>query len=177
MADVIGASLAKPEGFKRLVVSLPVAIDPAAALGVLELPDWLGPEVVAASGNRRYLGDLEFSLFTKPHTVVFRKAALFDLGPVRRLPDGSALLEIAWRSATLAPLFPVFSGRLLVRTDGLFLDGAYAPPFGEFGRLIDRAALHQVALRTARWFLRTVASQLNESSGSRNPDGAGSVNT
>jgi hypothetical protein len=57
-------------------------------------------------------------------------------------------------------LFPVFAGRLVVWSDGLSLDGAYALPLGEVGRLVDRVALHQVAIRTARWFIRSVASHL-----------------
>lgn len=139
---------------------MPASLDAVDAFGRLQAPDWLGPEDHAAPGHRRYMSDLAFPLFSSQRTLVFRKAVIVDLGPVTGLADGSVAVEIAWRSATLAPLFPVFSGRLLIRTDGLVLDGAYAPPFGEFGRLIDRAALHQVAVRTARWFVETVASQL-----------------
>lgn len=154
------ARVATPEGLERLVVKLPASLDTIEAGRKLESPDWLGPEGPAAPGHRRFMSDLAFPLFSTPRTLVFRKAVIVDLGPVTGLVDDSVAVEIAWRSATLAPLFPVFSGRLLIRTDGLVLDGAYAPPFGEFGRLIDRAALHQVAVRTARWFVETVASQL-----------------
>ncbi len=162
MADVVVGSPAKPVGLEPLEDGLRVPIDPVEVSRVLKSPDWLGVELdgVPESGHRRYLTDLAFPLFGKPRTLVFRKAALVDLGPLRPLADGSAVLEIAWRSATLAPLFPVFSGRLLIRTDGLFLDGAYAPPFGDVGRLIDHAALHHVAVRTARWFLGRVAAEV-----------------
>lgn len=148
------------EGLEWLSVESPVPADPVAAAEALERPDWLGPPVEAPPGIRRYLTDLSFPLITKPRTVVFRKAAVVDLGPVLALPDGSRAVTVAWRSATLAPLFPVFSGRLIVREDGLHLQGAYAPPFGEVGRLIDRAALHQVAVRTGRWFLERASSEM-----------------
>jgi len=160
MVELAARRVARQEELERLRVSVRTSVDPDQALRVLEAPGWLGPEDLAAPGYRRFMSDLAFPLFTNPRTLVFRKAILVDLGPVAGQADGSVDLEIAWRSATLAPLFPVFSGRLLIRTDGLFLDGAYAPPFGEFGRLIDHAALHQVAMRTARWFVETVAAQL-----------------
>jgi hypothetical protein len=146
------------EGLERLSVEIPLPTDPVAAARAFERPDWLGPAVDAPPGVRRHLTDLSFQLITKPRTIVFRKAAVVDLGRVVALPDGSRVVEVAWRSATLAPLFPVFSGRLSIRADGLHLDGVYAPPLGEVGRLIDRAALHQVAVRTGRWFLERASS-------------------
>jgi hypothetical protein len=151
------------ERVEGLAISLSASIDPVRAARLLEAPDGLGPVEHGASGHRRYLSDLVFPFLSKPAPLVFRKAAVLDLGPVRRLVDGSIVVDVSWRSATLAPLFPVFGGRLLVRTDGLFLDGAYAPPFGEIGRLVDRVAFHQVAVGTARWFVGTLASQLTAS--------------
>ncbi|MBA3877021.1 MAG: hypothetical protein C0498_08820 [Anaerolinea sp.] len=154
------------EGHETLAVSVRVALNPEDAWRALASPDWLGaasdpaPDYTPEPRFRRFLSDLAFPVTGSARTLVFRKAALVDLGPIQRLPDGSAALEITWRSATFAPLFPVFSGRLLVRTDGLFLEGAYAPPFGELGRLVDRAVLHQVAVRTARWFVSQVAARL-----------------
>ena len=167
MTETVAAPVAKPEDLERLAVRMPASLDAVDAFSRLQAPDWLGPEDHAEPGHRRYMSDLAFPLFSSPRTLVFRKAVIVDLGPATGLADGSVAVEIAWRSATLAPLFPVFCGQLLIRKDGLVLDGAYAPPFGEFGRLIDRAALHQVAVRTARWFVETVASQLV---GSGRPD-------
>ncbi len=151
------------ERVEGLDISLSASIDLARAARVLEAPDGLGPAEEAASGHRRYLSDLVYPLLNRPTPLVFRKAAVLDLGPVRPLADGSVVVDVTWQSATLAPLFPVFSGRLLIRMDGLFLDGAYAPPFGEIGRLVDRVAFHQVAVRTARWFVSTLVSQLTAS--------------
>lgn len=154
------------EGLGTLAVSVRAAVDPASTWRVLASPDWLGTRADPVSDPRfrRFLSDLAFPATGSARTLVFRKVAFVDLGPIRRLPDGSAELEIIWRSATLAPLFPVFDGRLLVRADGLFLEGAYAPPLGELGRLVDRAILNQVATRTARWFVTRVAAQLTPAS-------------
>jgi len=157
---VLSAGLLRVERVETLAVRRQEAIDLEGAADVLDSPRWLGTRIDGPPGYRRYISDLAFPLVTRPRTVVFRKAAFVDLGPVTTLLDGSVAAEVGWRSATLAPLFPVFAGRLLIRTDGVFLDGAYAPPFGELGRLIDRAALHQVAVRTARWFLAATASHL-----------------
>ena len=157
-----GSRAAPADGLTVLAVNHRTSLDPAEAERVLVSPDWLGaPEDEASeAGHRRFLSDLAFPIVGRTGALVLRKAALVDLGPIRRLPDGSVVLELSWRSATFAPLFPVFGGRLLVRTDGIFLTGVYAPPFDEVGRLFDRAILHRVAMRTARWFVGQFADRL-----------------
>jgi hypothetical protein len=158
---IIAARVTRVQGVETLAVHYAAVIELGRVRRVLDgATEWLGPEVEAPAGYRRYLGDLAYPLLTRPRTLLFRKAALVDIGPPARLPDGSVSASIAWRSATLAPLFPVFAGRLRIQASGLRLDGAYGPPFGDVGRLIDRAALHQVAVRTARWFLSELASRL-----------------
>ena len=87
-----------------------------------------------------------------------------------------ALGSERWRSVTWDPvgeradLLPVERG--LPRLSGelglapgaeqarLDLRAAYAPPGGSLGRLVDAAALHAVARRTAQDFLATVAAGL-----------------
>ena len=91
--------------------------------------------------------------------MVLRKAALVDLGPSRHDADGISM-DVSWRSATLAPLFPVFVGRLEVRATQLVLEGFYAPPGGEVGFILDRALLNIAARGTARWFLGRVAETI-----------------
>lgn len=162
MTGAEAAGAARTMGVTRLAVDLPGRIDLAEARRHLEAADWLGtPSEPPADrpGVRRYLTDLVLPLSTPGRPLEFRKAALVDLGPV--VDRGSSLeVEISWQSATMAPLFPVFAGLLLVTPAGLVLEGAYAPPFGEAGMLIDRAALHFVARRTARWFLNRVGAEL-----------------
>ena len=85
-----------------------------------------------------------------------------DLGDVHETPHGYEV-EIGWQSSSLAPLFPVFAGRLLMTTSELRLEGFYAPPGGEFGAVLDRAFLNIAARGTARWFLGRTAEVLTRS--------------
>jgi hypothetical protein len=76
---------------------------------------------------------------------------------------------VSWRSANLAPVFPVFVGTLRVSANELTLDGYYAPPGGELGVILDRALLNIAARGTARWFLSQVAAAIQT-----RPEGAAS---
>lgn len=129
------------------------------ALALLAVPDWLGTPHGEQDGLRRYQTDLALPLRAGRPRTIFRKAAYVDLGAPQPF-GGGWRVAIGWRSATMAPLFPVFAGRLDVRADGLVLEGWYAPPGGEAGRIIDRALLNVAARGTARWFLEHVSSVL-----------------
>ncbi len=120
---------------------------------------WLGRPVDTppGGGQRRIATDLELPVRDGSGPAV-RKAALIDVGVVHETGDGVGVL-IAWRSASLAPLFPVFAGHLEIKRSGLTLEGRYAPPFGKFGLLIDRSLLYAIADRTAEAFLERVARQ------------------
>jgi hypothetical protein len=83
-----------------------------------------------------------------------------DLGQVRATPDGCEV-DISWQSSSLAPLFPVFAGRLKLTSSEILLEGFYAPPGGEFGAVLDRAFLNIAARGTARWFLERAAAALS----------------
>jgi len=114
---------------------------------------WLGPELAEAPvGMRRHQADLRLRVSDRPSLVTFGKAAYVDLGALEELGDGWQV-EVSWRAASLAPLFPVFSGILLARPDELSVSGWYAPPGGVIGRVADRALLHIAAEGTARWLL------------------------
>jgi len=101
---------------------------------------------------RRHQADLRLRVSDRPSLVTFGKAAYVDLGALQELGDGWQV-EVSWRAASLAPLFPVFSGILLARPDELSVSGWYAPPGGVIGRVADRALLHIAAEGTARWLL------------------------
>jgi hypothetical protein len=117
---------------------------------------WLGPEREAvAQGMRRYEADLRLRTSDAPSLVTFRKAAYVDIGPLQAL-DGGWQVEVGWRASSLAPLFPVFAGTLVIRSGELTLSGSYAPPGGVMGRAADRALLHIAAEGTARWFLARI---------------------
>jgi hypothetical protein len=148
-----------PTDVVSLRVRRRVDLDVDAACRALAEPAWLGQPVATdtlPAGTRRYLTDLVFPLPPEGRLLSLRKAALVDLGPEARLADGSCRFEISWRSATMAPLFPVFAGRLLLGRAGLTLEGSYAPPGGVLGRAADRMLLHTAANGTARWFVGRV---------------------
>jgi len=143
----------------------PASIDlarAAAALGA-QAESWLGSSVESnRPGNRRFLTDLSLPLRERSPNLTFKKAAFVDLGDVHETPHGYEV-EIGWQSSSLAPLFPVFAGRLLMTTSELRLEGFYAPPGGEFGAVLDRAFLNIAARGTARWFLGRTAEVLTRS--------------
>lgn len=142
-----------------LHVVRPGRIDPAVVCRLLAEPDWFGEPVQAGDipdGARRYLMDLVLPLPPDGRLLSLRKAALIDVGPALGFA-GECEVAVAWRSATLAPLFPVFAGRLLVQPAGLAIEGSYAPPGGAVGLAADRVLLNVAARGTARWLLDRIA--------------------
>jgi len=137
-------------------------VDVALVCALLRDGQWLGEAVPVsdvAAGTRRYLTDLVLPLPPDGRLLSLRKAALVDLGPVDATMADGCEAPIAWRSASLAPLFPVFAGRVIVRTTGVGLEGHYAPPGGAVGRAADRMLLNTAARGTARWFLDRLVAE------------------
>lgn len=143
-----------PERLSHLVVRRQVAVSSARVAGAVRAAGaWLGPEVDGApDGMHRHETDLRLRVGEQMALVTFRKAAYVDIGRVKALDDGYHV-EIGWRAATFAPLFPVFSGSLAMHDDRISVSGWYAPPGGALGRLVDRGLLHVAARATARWLL------------------------
>jgi hypothetical protein len=153
-----------------LRVTQRVTLDPDRAYDQLADSDlaWLGTPADSPSlpDGRRLRADLRLPLSAAGREVTFHKAALLDVGrPVRE--DGRLDVDISWRSSNLAPLFPVFTGKLTVRRDSITLDGLYAPPGGRLGMALDKALLGIAARGTARWFLGLVTEGLADEPGDR----------
>jgi hypothetical protein len=128
------------------------------ALGDLS---WLGSNtdaMLADPGLRQVTTDLELPILDGSSPGPLRKATLIDLGVALRSGE-EVTVEIAWRSANFAPLFPVFAGLLSVSASEIVLDGRYAPPLGALGLLIDQALLRFVARRTAGALLERLARE------------------
>lgn len=136
-----------------LARAMPLLTDHAAA--------WLGvPAPSTRPGCRRYLTDLSLPIREHAPSLTFRKAAYVDLGRPLPTPNGYEI-EIDWQSSSLAPLFPVFAGRLALTSTELRLEGYYAPPGGEFGAVLDKVFLSIAARGTARWFLERTAEAIS----------------
>lgn len=97
----------------------------------------------------------------RPSLVTFRKAAFVELGDLK-WHDRGWEVDISWRASSLAPLFPVFSGRIVARDNELIVSGWYAPPFGTLGRVADRVLLRIAAAGTARWLLASLETAAQE---------------
>lgn len=161
LVEVDASSIGQDSATVPLRVARAVQIDLRCVLDALDDPSWLGRPIDPPSGHpesRRIGTDLELPVLDRSGKAPIRKSVLIDLGPAQRV-DGSILVDIAWRSANHAPLFPVFAGHLQISADRLALDGRYAPPFGKLGLLIDGALLHLVARRTAQSFLSRLAAR------------------
>ncbi len=143
----------------RVDIPAIVDLDRVPAVFGAAAEDWLGePTGRDAAGFDNYLCDLELRVSPERRTA-FRKSAIVSVGVPRRVGHGW-MVAIEWRAATLAPLFPVFAGRLEIGADEIALDGHYAPPFGLVGYVIDRGVLGIVGRGTARWFLAKAAAAL-----------------
>jgi hypothetical protein len=132
-----------------LEVRRTATIDVREATKALVEIGWLGTSEPTADPEVRSVAtELVLPVFDGSASSPIRKSAVLEIGLPRSVGDTVAV-GISWRSATFAPLFPVFGGELLVRGREVALVGRYAPPFGHIGLLIDRGLLHFVARRTA----------------------------
>lgn len=156
MVSVATDARPMPDGFVRLAASMPTHNDAERVVALLDGGAlWADRLVTPASltGLRRYAVDLRLRVGREgPGLTTFSKAAYVDLGTTRRSATGWEA-EIGWQASTAAPLFPVFSGWLIISDENLRIDGVYAPPGGVVGRVADRMLLHIAANGTACWLL------------------------
>jgi len=147
-------ALAPANGPTRLRARVRAELELSEVVRLLEPggPDgWLGVPVSGGpSDMRRYATDLKVGRPAAGSRLAIRKSAFADLGSIFR-GEEELRIEISWRSASLAPLFPVFSGWLTVRSDEIAIDGCYVAPGGRLGHVADRALMHRAAGYTAQW--------------------------
>jgi hypothetical protein len=159
MVPAAAAKTPLPVGFVRLAASMPLHNDADRVASLLDSGAlWRDRLLTPATpiGLRRYALDLRLRVGREgPGLTTFTKAAFVDLGTTRRTAAGWEA-EIGWQASTAAPLFPVFSGWLIISDENLRIDGVYAPPGGVVGRVADRMLLHIAANGTARWLLAEI---------------------
>jgi len=139
----------------RVAVAAPTTLRRAATALGAERRAWLGEQL----SDTRWLLDLELPMSGTAPGFAFRKAAYVDVGQLSRTRS-KASVEVSWMAAGLAPLFPVFSGRIAWQGGELRLDGVYAPPGGVVGRAADRLVFNRAAHGTGRWLLRRIAAAM-----------------
>jgi len=151
-----------PGGTVPLVESHHVPLDLDRALAAMTDVEWLGSVLASPAEHddwRRVSTVLALPIADGSAPGPVRKGAILDLGqPV--VSDQAIDLEVSWQSDSMAPLFPVFAGRLRIASTGLLLEGRYAPPFGRIGLLIDAGILRFIARRTAQAFLTRLADRI-----------------
>jgi hypothetical protein len=153
-----------PEGTSRLAVSGPAPVGRERAAQILgaERGSWSGE----AQPDGRWLLDLELQVVESAPRMRFHKAAYLEVGPLAGITeDGPLTLDIAWRAAGMAPLFPVFAGQLGWHAGELSISGVYAPPGGSLGLAADRLLLHLAARGTGPWLLRRIAAVMTGETG------------
>ncbi|HEX6140994.1 MAG TPA: hypothetical protein VF013_11125 [Candidatus Limnocylindria bacterium] len=175
------ATAEEPIGTSHLAVSVAAPVAAARAAEILgpRRTTWLGQPVAetdaehgppAAAGMERHLLNLELRVSDVALRVAFHKAAYVDVGPLRSAEDDADHeLDISWRAAGMAPLFPVFAGTLRWADGDLRLDGYYAPPGGSVGLVADRLLLNVAARGTARRLLERIADVMGQPDTSRGP--------
>jgi hypothetical protein len=132
---------------------------------------------------RRRWGDVLWSLRQDPAGVIrsasrsptgrlYLRVARFDVSRSLRLELGvltlkqrEARMPVYWEAETRPNFFPTMRGELMAVPVGeeetrLSLSGAYRPPLGIFGRVLDRLVGFRVAQLTMRWFLEDLARYL-----------------
>lgn len=160
----MSAAEEKLPGAATLELAVPALVSREVALAVLgeERGRWLGEPITAGhvpAGMSRFALDLRMRVGQEAPSLTFHKAAYVDVGAVTEA-GGAVSIEISWRAATMAPLFPVFSGHLTWFDGQLRLAGVYAPPGGSVGLVADRLLLNVGARGTARWLLDRVVDAM-----------------
>lgn len=121
---------------------------------------WL-PGLAADATHR---GDLLLAEVGFGEAIRVKREVVVELGPPVR-SSTKTVFPIRWRASELPGLFPALDADLEVASLGpgrtqLAISARYAPPFGAFGRAIDRAVLSRVAEATLKDFLDRLADAI-----------------
>lgn len=133
-----------------------------ARLAVLCNAGWLsGPS------EQAYAEGLAGLIRVGPYGAVLGASKLVRVQLLEPVPrDDAVVLPLRWEASGAAGrLFPVLDANLVLTPSGedaatLTLTGAYRPPLGSLGKLLDQALLHRAATATIRSLLTRVADSM-----------------
>ena len=105
-----------------LLVRHVTTTDLRSAASELRNLDWLGvPQADSAGPTRPITTELELPVIDgSSRGSPIRKSVIMEVGRPR-VDEDAVAVDISWRSATLAPLFPVFVGRLVTTSKDVTL--------------------------------------------------------
>lgn len=118
------------------------------------------PAREAEARGQRLLAEVGFG----PPGARIGKRVELQFGEPIRFPS-KTILPMSWKPAGVDSLFPgldadIELGELGSDRTQLSISARYTPPFGSFGRVLDRALLHRVAEATVKDFLDRAAQIL-----------------
>lgn len=117
--------------------------------------------------ERAYAQGLDGLVRVGPFGAVLGASKLVRVQVLEPVPrDGAVVLPLRWEATGAAGgLFPVLDADLTLTADGaercrLVLTGAYRPPLGTVGAILDRALLNRAAAATIRSLVSEVADSI-----------------
>lgn len=146
--------------FARYFTELPVTREEVERTLSTDPRRWLPG--LATDANHR--GDQLLAEVGFGERVRVKREVLLELGPCVRSSSKTAF-PLRWRASEHPGLFPALDADLEVAPLGegrtqLAMSARYVPPFGAFGRAIDRALLSRVAEATLKDFLDAVGETI-----------------
>jgi hypothetical protein len=146
--------------FARYFIELPVTREEVERTLSNDPRGWLPG--LATDANHR--GDQLLAEVGFGERVRVKREVVLELGPYVRSSSKTAF-PLRWRASEHPGLFPALDADLEVAPLGggrtqLAMSARYVPPFGAFGKAIDRALLSRVAEATLKDFLDAVGTSI-----------------
>ena len=156
----------------RYFIELPLEVE-RVERALLRAPETWVPGIAGEAGRRGHalLAEVGFGSDLR----IARKVAV-ELGrPVKM--EAKTVVPLRWSPSAGQGLFPTLDADLEVAPLGthrtqLSMNARYQPPFGQLGKMVDRALLHRVAEATIKDFLDRVGEAIAVEAGGSAPSPA-----
>lgn len=150
--------------FVRSFADVPVPFAEAERRLLASPTNWItGLAREAEDGGERLLVEVGFPIEGERRV---KKEVEVEIGMPHRT-DSATRLPLTWKATGPRSLFPSLEADLEVAALGpertqVSVSATYRPPFGAFGRRLDRTLLHRVAEATIKDFVDRVSEALSE---------------